>query len=149
MAESFKWINWEISAKWCTEWPYTFFCLQILYENYYFEHLLKVSTCVKYLIDAYHGYIFPRNLSLLFFGNLDSWDYHRDSLNVMFPRSPNCFLFFSLVFPHNSPGVSTVSSGVSLVSPQCPPPLPASYFKFFIYIIMIYILHTKRTKINK
>ena len=54
-----------------------FSILQIIYENYYDDQLVKISTCVKYSIDAYQRYILPFR-----FGNLNSRD---DSLNVMFP----------------------------------------------------------------
>ena len=47
--------------------------------------------------------------------------YYVDSLDVMFPQFPNHLLPFPMVFPHVSPGVSTISSGVSTVSPQCFP----------------------------
>ena len=49
-------------------------------------------------------------------------DYYGDSLDVMFPQFPNHFLPFPMMFPHVSPSVSTISSGVSTVSPQCLPP---------------------------
>ena len=76
------------------------------------------KDCVKYSMDAYHrcileGYIFP-----LCFGNLNLRDYHGYSLNAIFSRFPNCFLPFPLVFRYVSPGVSTVSFGVSPVSLQ-------------------------------
>ena len=48
-------------------------------------------------------------------------DYYGDSLDVMFPQFPNHFLPFPMVFPHVSPSVSTISPGVSAVSPQCFP----------------------------
>ena len=48
-------------------------------------------------------------------------DYHGDSLDVMFPQFPNHFLPFPMVFPHVSPSVSTISSGVLTVSLQCFP----------------------------
>ena len=43
-----------------------------------------------------------------------------------------CFLPFPMVFPHVSPSVSTISSGVSTVSAQCS---PVSYFRFYDYIL--------------
>ena len=73
-----------------------FSILQIMYENYYHAQLAKISTCVKYSGDAYDRYI----LSFCF-GNLNSRDYHGDSLNGMFPRFP------------------TVSPGVSACFAQC------------------------------
>ena len=56
-------------------------------------------------------------------------DYCDDSLDVMFPQFPNHFLSFSMVFPHVSPSVFTISSGVSTVSLQC---YPVSYFRFCV-----------------
>ena len=41
-----------------------------------------------------------------------------NSLNVMFPRFPNHFLSFSMVFPNVFPSVSTAFPGVSPVFPQ-------------------------------
>ena len=94
--------------------------LQIIYENYYHEQLAKISPCLKYSINAYHKYILP-----LCFRKVNSRDNHGDSLNVMFPRFPNCFLPFPLMFLHVSAGVPTVSFGVSLVSLQ--------YFLCFLF----------------
>ena len=48
-------------------------------------------------------------------------DYNGDSLDVMFPHFPNNVLPFPMVFPYVSPSVSTISSGVPTVSPQCFP----------------------------
>ena len=48
-------------------------------------------------------------------------DYYGDFLDVMFPQFPNHFLPFSMVFSHVSSSVSTISSGVSTVAPQCFP----------------------------
>ena len=45
-------------------------------------------------------------------------NYYGDSLDVMFSQFPNHFLPFSMMFPHVSPSVCTISSGVSTVSPQ-------------------------------
>ena len=81
----------------------------------------KISTCVKYLIDAYHRYILRRYILPSCFGNLNSRACQGDSLNVMFPRFLNCFQPFPLVFPHVSPGVSTFPHSV----------FPVSYFRFF------------------
>ena len=106
-----------------------FTVLQIMYKNYYHEQLAKIRTCVKYSIDAYHWYIYPRNILLFHFGNLNSRDYQGGPLNFMFPRFPNCFLPFLLVFLHVSSGVSTVSSGVFFVSPKCS---RVFYFRFCI-----------------
>ena len=53
-----------------------FSVLQIMYENYYDEQLTKIGTCVKYSIDAYHGYILPRYILPFCFVNLNSRDYH-------------------------------------------------------------------------
>ena len=75
-----------------------------MYKNYYHEQLTKISTCVKYSIDAYHRYIFP-----FCSGNLNSLDYHSDFHNFMFLLFPNCFLPFPLVFPNIFRGVSTFS----------------------------------------
>ena len=91
-----------------------------MYENYYHEQLTKISTCVKYLTDAFHKYTLMRHILLFYFRNINSHDYYRDSINVMFPRFPPCFLPFPLVFLHVSPGVCMVSLGVSSVSPVSP-----------------------------
>lgn len=73
--------------------------LQIIYfKNYYYEQFAKISTCVKYLIDAYHRYILPRYISSFRFGNFNSCDYHGQCLNLMFPLFHKCFLSFPL-FP--------------------------------------------------
>ena len=48
-------------------------------------------------------------------------DYYGDSLNVMFPQVSNHFPPFPMMFPYDSPSVSTVTSGVSTVSPLCFP----------------------------
>ena len=85
-----------------------FSILQIMYENYYHKQLAKISTSVKYSIDAYDRYIYSRYILPFCFGNLSSRDYHGDSLNVTFPRFPYCFPPFPLVFPHFSHVVSTV-----------------------------------------
>ena len=37
--------------------------------------------------------------------NVNSRDYHRDSLNIIFPKFANCFLPSRLVSPHVSPCV--------------------------------------------
>ena len=47
--------------------------------------------------------------------------YYGDSLDVMFLQFHNHFLLFPMVFPHVSISVSTISLGVSNVSPQCFP----------------------------
>ena len=110
-----------------------FAILQVMSENYYHEQLPQISTCTEYSIDFYHKYILP-----FCFGNVNSRDYHGDSLNVMFHRFPNCFLPFPLVFPHVSLGVSTVSFGVS-------PGLPAVFALFpildFAYLNLQSFLH--------
>ena len=54
-------------------------------------------------------------------------DYYGNSLNDMFPQFPNHFLPFPMVFPHVSLSVSTISSGVSTISPHCFP-----HFLFWI-----------------
>ena len=51
-------------------------------------------------------------------------DYYGDSLDVMFPQFPKHFLPFPMVFSHVSPSLSTISSGISTVSPQCFPRFP-------------------------
>ena len=48
-------------------------------------------------------------------------DYYGDSLDVMFLQFPNDSLPFPMVFRHGSPSVSTISSGVAAVFPQCFP----------------------------
>ena len=75
------------------------------------------------MIYAYH-----RHILRFCFRNLNyQGDSHQCTIvrviliNAMFPLFPNCFLPFPLVFPHVSPGVSTVSFGVSPDSPQCLP----------------------------
>ena len=73
-----------------------FSILQIMYENYYHKQLAKISTSVKYSIDAYDRYIYSRYILPFCFGNLSSRDYHGDSLNVTFPRFPYCFPPFPL-----------------------------------------------------
>ena len=88
---------------------------------------------MKYSIDAYHRYILPRYISPFGFRKLNSRGYHCDSLDVMFPRFPNCFLPFPLVFPHVSPNVSTVSFGIS----------PVSYFRFCDLHSCGYVLLTR------
>lgn len=90
---------------------FTCFCvLQIMHENYYYyEKLIKIRTFVKYLIDAFYGFILPRYTCRCVSGNINSHDYHSDSFHAMFPWFPNCFLRFPLVFRHVSLGVSTVS----------------------------------------
>ena len=85
--------------------------------NFYYGQLTKIIICVKYSIDTYYRYNLPRYILPFHFGNLDSCDFHGDSLNVVFPRFPYCFLPFPLVFPHISSGVSTVFSGISPISP--------------------------------
>ena len=103
-----------------------------MYENYYYEQLAKISTCAKFSSDACHRYILP-----FCFGNFKSCDYHGDSLNFMFPRFANCFLPFPLVFPHVSPGISTVSFGVSPVSTQC---FPCFLFRIYVENIRVFDL---------
>ena len=71
---------------------------------------------MKYSIDAYHRCILPRYILPFCFGNLNSRDYHGDSLNAMFSWFPNYFLPFLLVFMYFSPDVSKVSFGVTPVS---------------------------------
>ena len=51
-------------------------------------------------------------------------NYYGDSLDVMFLQFPYHFLPFPMVFPHVSPSVSKISSGISTVS-------PVSYFRFW------------------
>ena len=48
-------------------------------------------------------------------------DYYGDSVDVMFSQFANHFLSFPMVFPYISPSVSTISYGVSTVSPRCFP----------------------------
>ena len=69
----------------------------------------------------------PRYILLFCFENLDSRDYHHESLNVVFPRFPNYFLPLPLVFLHVSSGLSAVSSGASPVSRRC---FPCFLFRF-------------------
>ena len=54
-------------------------------------------------------------------------DYYGNSLDIMFSQFPNHFIPFSMVFPHVSPSVSTISAGVSTVSPF--PTLDFAVFK--------------------
>ena len=67
-----------------------------------------------HLISGYHKHILPRYIVSFCFENLNSRDYHGDSLNFMFLQFPNCFQPFLLMFPHVSPGVSTVFSKFAL-----------------------------------
>ena len=88
-----------------------------MYENYYHEQLAKISTCVKYSIDAYHRYMLP-----FCFEKLKSRNYYGDSLNVVSP----VFSLFSTASLDVctcmfSPVVSTVFYGASPISPQCFP----------------------------
>ena len=57
-------------------------------------------------------------------------NFYGNSLDFMFPHFPNLFLPFSMVFPHISPGVSTISSGFSTVFPQCFPHFLFSILRF-------------------
>ena len=45
-------------------------------------------------------------------------DYYSDCLEL-FPQFPENFQPFPMVFPYVSPDISTISLGVSTVSPQC------------------------------
>ena len=85
------------------QWLYTIFHFASIYENYYHEQLAKISSCVKYSIDAYHWYILLRYILAFCFRNLNSCDYHGDSHNAMFP-------LVSWLFPEVSAGVSTCFS---------------------------------------
>ena len=58
-------------------------------------------------------------------------DYYGNSFNDMFPQFPKHFLPFPMVFPHVSPSVSTISSGVATVSPHC--------FSRFLFWILQFI----------
>ena len=77
-----------------------------MYENYYYEQLAKISTCVKYSIDAYHKYILPRYILLFYFGNVNSRDFIKLIPSMLcFPgfltvsyRFPSCFRMFLPVF---------------------------------------------------
>ena len=69
---------------------------------------MNISTCVKYSINTYRRYTSPRYILADFFRNLISHDYHGIASIYETP----------LVFLHVSPGVSTVSFGVSSVSLQ-------------------------------
>ena len=109
-----------------------------MYESYYHEQLAKISTCVKYSIDAYHRYILPRYMLPFCFGNLNFRNYHGDSRNVMFPRFPNCFQPFPLVFPHVSPGFLLFPGTASIVS----------YFRFCGDIIPFGLRIKKNPGIN-
>ena len=62
-------------------------------------------------------------------------DYCDDSLDVMFPQFPNHFLLFPMVFPHVCPSVSTISSGVFTVSPQC---FPCFLFQILRFMKLYY-----------
>ena len=97
-----------------------------MHEHSYHVESAKISTCVKCSIDAYHNTFFRD--TLFCFENLNSRGYNGDTLNVMSPRFPNCFLRFPLVTPHVFLGVFTVTLGVSPVSRQCFP-------RFLIWIL--------------
>ena len=111
-----------------------------MYENYYHEELVKISTCAKYSIDAYDRYILPKYVFPFFYGNLNSCNYYGDSINVMCPWLPNCFLPFPLVLSHVSPGVYMVSFGVSPVFYSVS---PVSNFRFCDKSILFSIKYYK------
>ena len=77
-----------------------FSVLKIVFENYYQEQLAKLSfdSYVKYLTDACHRHILSRFSLPSPLRNLNSDDYHGDSVNVMFPRFPDRFLAFPSLF---------------------------------------------------
>ena len=58
--------------------------LQIMYENYYYEQLVKIITFVKYSIDAFHGFMLRYTFCRCVSRNVNSRDYHGDSLNIVF-----------------------------------------------------------------
>ena len=118
----------EMQFVWNKVWRlYTIFCLEnyandyvweqlIMYKNNYHEQFraivfwTKIRICVKNSIDAsFRDLKIPVIYMVI------------PTANIIFPRFPNCFLPFSLVFPYVSSGVLTVSSGVSTVSSQCFP----------------------------
>ena len=118
-----------------------FSVLQIMYENYNHEQLAKISTCVKYSIDANDRYILPRCILPFCFGNLNSRDYHGYSLNVMFPcfanvsyRFPWCFLMFPPVFLQFPSVFLLFPCSVS----------PVSYFRFCDFITLVLLPVTKK-----
>ena len=79
----------------CTLFP----VLQIMYENYYYEQLVKIVTCLKYLIDTKYQDTFYRFLS-------GTW------ISVIIMVIPLMFCFARYLFP-------TVSSDVSASFLRC------------------------------
>ena len=86
------------------------FSINILKCIYVLQFWWKLNT--RRIVQTW-AFCFPR-------------DYYGDTLDVIFPQFPNHFLPFPKVLPHVSPIVSTISSGVSTVS-------PVSYFRFCDY----------------
>ena len=82
------------------------------YYYYYYGQLAKIITCLKCLIDAYCRYNLPRYALLFPFGNLNSHDYHSDSLVFLVSYR------FPTVFPGVSECVSMAYLGFFPVSPQ-------------------------------
>ena len=110
--------------------------LQIVYENYYYEQLAKISTWVKYSIVAYHKYILPRYILLFYFGNVNSRDFIKLIPSMLcFPgfltvsyRFPWCFRMFLPVFLR-FPSVFLLSVS------------PVSYYRFCEYLSFCDIWH--------
>ena len=79
--------------------------IQWLYTiSYFVNHAWKLlpwtvnKDFVKFSIDAYHRCILPRYIWPFCFGNLNSRDYHCDSLNIMFSGFLNCFPWYFHMF---------------------------------------------------
>ena len=94
-----------------------------MYENYYHEELVKIRTCVKYLINAYLWCLFPWYI-LTF--RCENWNYHGDSLSFMFPWFPVSY-HFPWFFCMSSP-VLLRSPRVFLMAPISVSPV--SYLRF-------------------
>ena len=127
-----------------------FSILQILFENHYHEQFAHRRLAL-FSHNGFHTrwvliiYILPRYILPSCFWNSNSHDYHGDSLIVMFPRFSNCFLQFSLVFPHVFPDVSTVSSAFLQFPGSVP---PVSYFRFYFFLDIVYDFNFSAAEYN-
>ena len=108
-------------------WLYTIFYFENLYENYCHEQSVKINTCVKYSIDAYHAYHAGIHFAVFFWGLKIPWLSWWFPQSYAFPVTSLLFPPFQLVFPHVSPGVLLFPS-VFLLFPRSVSPV--SYFRF-------------------